>query len=125
MLSDREFLRFASPEFRQRTGARYGSGAGSARHDPASSCAATGSSPFPTLTVLATSGVLVPLSVFPDGVQTVLRIFPATRFVDAINAQLAGQDAAIPLGITWLLMALTATLSRYAAARILRWSRVS
>jgi ABC-2 type transport system permease protein len=49
------------------------------------------------MAVMAFGGMLVPISVFPHGLQIFARFIPTTLGVEAINTTLAGHG----LGATW------------------------
>jgi ABC-2 type transport system permease protein len=49
------------------------------------------------MVVMVFGGMMVPVSVFPGGVETVARFIPTTLGVEAVNTTLAGQ----PLSATW------------------------
>ena len=64
-------------------------------------------------------GIAIPLSRFPDGVASVLRLTPAAALSDGLHAVL--QDgSALPIGPT-LVLAVWAAMALAAAARWFRW----
>ncbi|QIM16455.1 ABC transporter permease [Leucobacter insecticola] len=72
--------------------------------------------------VLASSGAMIPLSVYPGWLESVCRFLPTTWFADALNAQITGSAPALPLGIAWLLLAFTTAAFAALAARLMRLS---
>lgn len=75
--------------------------------------------------VLATSGAVMPLEVYPPALAAVFGGLPTTWLVATLNAQVVGVEGPLPIEVAWMLMAGVTLLAALAAAALFRWERVT
>lgn len=75
------------------------------------------------LMLVFTSGGVLPPDILPSFLQIIMNALPSTWFAVAVNADLTGAAAFLPVPVLWVLMGVCACVGLLVAARLFEWDQ--
>lgn len=75
------------------------------------------------LMLVFTSGGVLPPEILPSFLQIIMNALPSTWFAVAVNADLTGAAAFLPVPVLWVLMGVCACVGLLVAARLFEWDQ--